>query len=463
MFATTDHELGHTTLVQHHIDTGEAQPIRQQPYRISPAVRNHINEHVDKMLEQGRIQLSVSPWAAPVVLVKKMAPNDSAYRKLNSVIRRDSHPIPHVQDTLDCLHGTSYFSCLDLRSGYSQVEVDDQSKPKTAFTAHNGLFEFRKMSFGLANAPSTFQCLMHAVFHGLQYDICLVYLDDIIIFLRTFDDHLQHLNDVFSRLSNANIRLKPTKCSFACSEVEYLGHVVSRDGIRPDPSKIKAVEEFPIPRCTKDVRSFLGLANYYRRFIKNFAAIAALLNKLTGKYVQFSWDSECDIAFSTLKSALTSAPILAYPDFSIPFELHTDASSTGIGFALCQSQGGRNRAIAYGGRDLNPAERNYSTTKRDALAVVEGIKKFCNYLYGQKFTIYTDHNALRWLMSIKDPNGRLARWALFIQQYDFTIVYKAGSENSDADALSRRCYTTTPTLNAYESAGVPVDLIRDFL
>ena len=222
-----------------------------------------------------------------------------------------------------------------------------------------------------------------------------------------------------------------------------LGHVVSRDGIRPDPSKIKAVEEFPIPRCTKDVRSFLCLANYYRRFIKKFAAIAAPLNKLTGKYVQFSWDSECDIAFSTLKSALTSAPILAYPDFSIPFELHTDASSTGIGFALCQSQGGRNRAIAYGGRDLNPAERNYSTTELEALAVVEGIKKFCNYLYGQKFTIYTDHNALRWLMSIKDPNGRLARWALFIQQYDFTIVYKAGSENSDADALSRRCYTTT--------------------
>ena len=186
------------------------------------------------------------------------------------------------------------------------------------------------------------------------------------------------------------------------------------------------------------------------------------LNKLTRKHVHILWDSECDIAFSTLKSALISAPILAYPDFSIPFELHTDASSTGIGFALCQIQGGRNRAIAYGGRNLNPAERNYSTTEREALAVVEGIKKFRNYLYGHKFTIYTDHNALRWLMSIKDPNGRLARWALFIQQYDFTIVYKAGRENSDADALSRRCYTTTPTRNAYESAGVPVDRIREF-
>ena len=206
------------------IDTGEAQPIRQQPYRVSPAVRNRINERVDKILEQGTIQPSVSPWAAPVVLVKKKDGTERFcvdYRKLNSVTRRDSHPIPHVQDTLDCLHGTSYFSCLDLRSGYWQVEVDDESKPKTAFTTHNGLFEFRKWPFGLANAPSTFQRLMHAVLRGPQFDICLVYLDDIIIFSRTFDDHLQHLNDVFTRLRNANIRLKPTKCSFACSEVEF--------------------------------------------------------------------------------------------------------------------------------------------------------------------------------------------------------------------------------------------------
>ena len=177
-------------------------------------------------------------------------------------------------------------------------------------------------------------------------------------------------------------------------------------------------------------------------------------------FLGISWDSDCDAAFTTLKSALISAPILAYPDFSIPFELHTDASSTGIGFALCQTQDGLNRAIAYGGWDLNLGERNYSTTEREALAIVEGIKKFRNYLYGHKFTIYTDHNALRWLMSIKDPNGRLARWALLIQQYDFTIVYKAGTQNSDTDALSRRCYAMTPTLSAYDSAGVPVDRIR---
>lgn len=463
VFAFTDDELGHTSLVQHHIDTGNAQPVRQQPYRVSPKVRDCIDEHVEKMLEQGIIQPSVSPWAAPVVLVKKKDGSERFcvdYRKLNSVTRRDSHPIPHVQDTLDCLHGTCYFSCMDLRSGYWQVEVDDESKPKTAFATHSGLFEFRKMPFGLANAPSTFQRLMHAVLRGLHYEICLVYLDDIIIFSRTFEDHLAHLNDVFSRLRSANVRLKPSKCSFARSSVEYLGHVVSRDGITPDPSKIRAVKEFPVPRCTRDVRSFLGLANYYRRFIRNFATIASPLNQLTHKNTRFNWTAACDNAFHELKSSLISAPILAYPDFSLPFELHTDASSTGIGYALCQTQAGLNRAIAYGGRDLNAAERNYSTTEREALAIVEAIKKFRNYLYDRKFTIYTDHHALRWLMSIKDPNGRLARWALLIQQYDFTIVYKAGKLNSDADALSRRSYAEIPTLNAYDFAGVPIERIR---
>ena len=464
IFALHDDELGQTSLVQHHIDTGNSRPIYRQPYRVSPAVRTSIDNHVQKMLDQGIIQPSVSPWAAPVVLVRKKDGTERFcvdYRQLNKVTQRDSHPIPHVQDTLDCLHGTSYFSCLDLRSGYWQVEVDDESKPKTAFATHSGLYEFRRMPFGLANAPSTFQRLMHAVLRGLQYHICLVYLDDIIIYSRSFDEHLENLNDVFSRLRSANVKLKPSKCSFARSSVEYLGHVVSRDGIQPDPSKIAAVENFPVPQCVRDVRSFLGLANYYRRFIKHFASIASPLNKLTHKNARFYWDESCDQAFHTLKSCLTSAPILAYPDFSLPFELNTDASSTGIGFALCQTQDGKNRAIAYGGRDLNPAERNYSTTEREALAIVEGIKKFRNYLHGRKFVINTDHNALRWLMSIKDPSGRLARWALLVQQHDFSIEYKSGKQNLDADALSRRPYGPQLHTNAYDLPGVPIDRIRD--
>ena len=464
IFALNDDELGHTSLVEHHIDTGDSRPIYRQPYRVSPAVRNSIDHHVQQMLDQGIIQPSVSPWAAPVVLVRKKDGTERFcvdYRQLNKVTKRDSHPIPHIQDTLDCLHGTSYFSCLDLRSGYWQVEVDDDSKPKTAFATHSGLYEFRRMPFGLANAPSTFQRLMHAVLRGLQYQICLVYLDDIIVYSRSFADHINHLNDVFSRLRSANVKLKPSKCSFARSSVEYLGHVVSRDGIRPDPSKIAAVATFPVPRCVRDVRSFLGLANYYRRFIHNFASIASPLHMLTHKNVRFHWDDSSDKAFHTLKSCLTSAPILAYPDFSLPFELNTDASSTGIGFALCQTQDGQRRAIAYGGRDLNTAERNYSTTEREALAIVEGIKKFRNYLYDRKFVLHTDHHALRWLMSLKDPSGRLARWSLLLQQYDFTIEYQPGKQNSDADALSRRPYGTQFHVSAYDLPGVPIGRIRD--
>ena len=462
IFALNDDELGHTSLVEHHIDTGDSRPIYRQPYRVSPAVRNSIDHHVQQMLDQGIIQPSVSPWAAPVVLVRKKDGTERFcvdYRQLNKVTKRDSHPIPHIQDTLDCLHGTSYFSCLDLRPGYWQVEVDDDSKPKTAFPTHSGLYEFRRMPFGLANAPSTFQRLMHAVLRGLQYQICLVYLDDIIVYSRSFADHINHLNDVFSRLRSANVKLKPSKCSFARSSVEYLGHVVSCDGIRPDPSKIAAVATFPVPRCVRDVRSFLGLANYYRRFIHNFASIASPLHTLTHKNVRFYWDDSCDKAFHTLKSCLTSAPILAYPDFSLPFELNTDTSSTGIGFALWQTQDGQRRAIAYGGRDLNTAERNYSTTEREALAIVEGIKKFRNYLYDRKFVLHTDHHALRWLMSLKDPSGRLARWSLLLQQYDFTIEYKPGKQNSDADALSRRPYGTQFHVSAYDLPGVPIGRI----
>ena len=241
VFAFNDNELGQTSLIEHHIDTGNSRPIYRQPYRVSPAVRTSIDNHVEKMLDLGIIQPSVSPWAAPVVLVRKKDGTERFcvdYRQLNKVTQRDSHPIPHVE--WHALHGTSYFSCLDLRSGYWQVEVDDESKPKTAFATHSGLYEFRRMPFVLANAPSTFQRLMHAVLRGLQYHICLVYLDDIIIYSRSFHDHLDHLNDVFSRLRLANIKLKPSKCSFAHSSVEYLGHVVSRDGIKPDPSKLSS-------------------------------------------------------------------------------------------------------------------------------------------------------------------------------------------------------------------------------
>ena len=446
VFAPTSKDLGRTAEVQHTIDTGNATPIKLRPYRTSPMQREEIDKQVDEMLAQNIIQPSVSPWAAPVVLVKKKDGSTRFcvdFRKLNDVTKKDSYPLPRIDDTLDSLQGAQIFSTLDLRSGYWQIELHPSAMEKTAFITHQGLYEFTVLPFGLCNSPSTFQRLMEHILRGLNWKTCLIYIDDIIVFSTSFRDHLQHLEEVFRRLRQANVKLKPSKCSFARSQVEYLGHLVSKHGVRPNPAKITAVTEFPVPTNVKGVRSFLGLANYYRRFVKDFARIASPLNQLLRKDVRFQWDTACQTAFDTLKEALVSAPILAFPDFSIPFDLYVDASLDGIGMTLGQIQDGREVAIAYAGRDLNSAERNYSATEREALAVVAGIKKFQSYLHGRRFTVHTDHNALKWLMQIKDPTGKLARWSLLLQQFDFTIQHRPGRTNGNADALSRCPYTTS--------------------
>ena len=464
VFAHTPDQLGRSSVVKHTIDTGTHPPIRLRSYRTSPPNKEEINKQINEMLENDIISPSVSPWSAPVVLVKK---SDGSmrfcvdYRKLNSITRKDSHPLPRITEALDALGGAQYFSTLDLRSGYWQIAMDEESKQKTAFITHNGLYEFNVLPFGLCNSPATFQRLMTHILRGLEWSICLVYIDDLIIFSRTFDEHITHLEQVFKRLREANVRLKPSKCHFVKPQVEYLGHVVSKDGLSPNPDKIKAVRDFPIPTNTTGVKAFLGLCNYYRRFIKGFAQIAAPLNRLTSKNVPFQWTNDCQQALDHLKQALISAPILAYPDFSLPFHLYVDASQTGIGLTLGQIVEGREVAIAYAGRDFNQAERNYSATEREALAVIDGIKRFQPYLYGQKFTIHTDHNALKWLMSIQDPTGRVARWSLLIQQFDFDIVHRPGKSNGNADGLSRRSYGTI-NLNALDSAGLQTSRIFEF-
>lgn len=464
IFAYSPDQLGRSSVVKHTIDTGDNPPIRLRSYRTTPANKEEIEKQVNEMLANDVIAPSVSAWAAPVVLVKK---SDGTmrfcvdYRRLNAVTKKDSHPLPRISEALDALGGARWFSTLDLRSGYWQIEMAADSKEKTAFITHNGLYEFNVLPFGLCNSPATFQRLMTHVLRGLEWDICLVYIDDLIIFSRNFEDHLKHLEEVFKRLREANVRLKPSKCHFVKPQVEYLGHVVSAEGLKPNPDKIRAVKEFPIPTNTTGVKAFLGLCNYYRRFIKGFAQIASPLNKLTSKHIKFKWDVDCQIAFDTLKSALVSAPILAYPDFNLPFHLYVDASQTGIGLTLGQIVNGKEVAIAFAGRDLNKAERNYSATEREALAVIDGIKRFQPYLRAKKFVIHTDHNALKWLMSIQDPSNRIARWTLLIQQFDFDIVHRPGTTNGNADALSRRLYGTC-SLNALEHVGVKTKEIYDF-
>ena len=315
---------------------------------------------------------------------------------------------------------------MDFMSGYWQIEMDAESREKTAFVTHAGLFEFDVMPFGLSNAPSCFQRLMECVLRGLNWKIALIYLDEVLVYSRTFEDLLQHLRLVFDRFREAGLKLKPKKCHFGQTKVKYLGHVISKEGIRPDPEKISAIKEYPAPRSVKEVRAFLGLANYYRKFVKDFAKIAVPLHDLTKKGLKFHWVEGCQSAFEKLKQALTQAPVPAYPDFTVEFTLPTDASDEGLGYVLGQVQNNREVVIGYTGRKLLPAEKNYSVTEREALAVVSGIRHFRSYLYGVHFKVCTDHSAVRWLMRLKEPSGRLTRWAILLQQYDFEIIHRAG-------------------------------------
>ena len=457
VFALSPQELGRTNLVQHHINTGDHPPIRQRAYRVPEAQKRRIEQCIDEMLEQDIIQPSTSPWSSPVVLVRKPDGSDRFcvdFRKVNSVTKKDSYPLPRIAETLDVLHGAQFMSSLDFRSGYWQISMDPSSTGKTAFISHAGLYEFKVMAF----APTCFQRLMECVLRGLTWEIALIYLDDVLVYSRTFDAHLEHLRLVFNRFREAGLKLKPSKCHFGQKKVKFLGHVISKDGVLPDPDKVSAIKEYPVPRSVKDVRAFLGLANYYRKFVKDFAKIAGPLHDLTKKGLKFQWSDACQSAFETLKEALTQAPILAYPDFTLEFTLATDASDHGLGYVLGQVQNGREVVIAYGGRKLLPAEKNYSVTEREALAVVAGIKHYQHYLYGAHFKVLTDHSAVRLLMSLKMPFGRLARWALLLQQYDFEIIHRAGVSNGNADALFRRSCDTIVT--AIDNPGVQVDRVH---
>ena len=433
-------ELGRTDVVHHRINTGDARPRRQPARRLPHHQRLEAQKQVADMLEAGVISPSNSPWASPIVLVKK---KDNSirfcvdYRELNKVTVKDAYPLPRVDDTLDALAGSRWFSSLDLTSGYWQVEMSPQDKEKTAFTTGNGLYEFNVMPFGLCNAPSTFERLMELVLAGLHWETCLVYLDDILIYAQTFEDHVSRLGEIFTRLAKAKLKLKPKKCCLFQSEITYLGHVVAEKGVSTDPQKTCRVRDWPTPCNLKEVRSFIGLCSYYRRFIKDFACIASPLHKLTQKDVGFKWTRECETAFSMLKDRLTSAPVLAFPDFSLPFILDTDASGDGIGGVLSQVQDGQERVIGYASRKLSKSEQNYSVTKRELLAVVHFIKHYKHYLYGKKFMLRTDHGSLRWLYNFKDVQGQLARWLETLSSFDFDIHHRPGHQHKNADALSR--------------------------
>lgn len=445
IFYTEGDKLTFTNHTKHSIPTTSEIPINTKTYRFPYVHQQEVKAQVDKMLNENIIRPSASPWSSPIWVVPKKKDASGKqkwrvvidYRKLNDITIGDSYPLPNITDILDKLGHSIYFTTLDLASGFHQIELDPKDIPKTAFSTPYGHYEFLRMPFGLKNAPATFQRAMDSVLYGLQGERCFVYLDDIVIFASSLHEHEQKLTEVFERLRQHGLKIQPDKCEFLRKEVAYLGHIISNEGVKPNPEKVQAVQNFPIPKSCKDIKSFLGLAGYYRRFIINFSKLMKPLTSLLKKDVPFLWGESQQHAFDTCKEILTTAPILQYPDFSKEFVLTTDASVHAIGAILSQGEVGKDLPIAYASRTLNKSESNYSTIERELLAIVWAVKHFRPYLFGRKFKILTDHKPLTWLFSIKDPGSRLVRWRLKLEEYDYEIVYKAGKMNTNADALSR--------------------------
>nr|VZI14049.1 unnamed protein product [Spirometra erinaceieuropaei] len=444
VFTWADQAIGRCNVVQHRINTGSAPPQHLPPRRIPFHFREELDKMVENMLQQGIIQPSSSPWAAPVTLVKK---KDNSlrlcvdYRRLNAITVRDAFPLPRMDDLLASMAGKKFFSTLDLSSSYWQIEVHPEDRAKTAFSLPSGLFEFTTLPMGLANAAATCQRLMQKLLQNLCPSKCLVYLDDVIVWGTTISELLDNLSEVLTRYQYAGLTLNPKKCKFLQPEIRFFGHIVSREGLKTDPDKIQVVIDWPQPANGDEVRSFLGLAGYYRAFIPSYARLAFPLTRLTEKSRPFKWTTECEDAFSHLKEALTAAPVLSFPDLSRDgpqFILDTDASSHAIGGVLSQTDtDGREHVIQYGSRTLDKSERNYSATRREMLALVSFTKKFAAFLKGKPFIIRTDHSALEWLQNFHEPEGQVARWQEMLADFDFTVVHRPGKQHLNADALSR--------------------------
>ena len=455
IFSIEDDERGETDMIEFEISTGDGAPKRQPVRRIPFAARQEVIRQLERMQRIGVIQPSKSPWASPVVLVRK---RDGSlrfcidYRALNSVTKPDLFPLPRINDLMDQLGASRCFTTLDLAAGYWQIKVRPDSQEKTAFITHEGLFEFRVMPFGVMNAPAVFQRLMQRVLAGLKTEcgkeFVSVYLDDVIIFSETLQDHVRHLRMVFDRIRAANLKLNPKKCKFMCDEVDYLGHLVTPAGLRPNNRNLDAVKHFPVPTNLRQLRQFLGLTSHYRRFIMNYSQLAHPLYQLTRKGALFHWTADCESAFESLRMKLITAPVLAYPNFDNDFVLETDASKQGLGAILSQYQTDRRlHPVAYASRSVSLAEANYAITDLETLAVVWAVTHFRYHLYGHVVTIITDHAAVKAILGAPNLSGKHARWWSRVYGSGIKkveIVHRAGNRNQHADALSRQPVEPAP-------------------
>ena len=440
-FSKDEWDIGLTDLTEHEIPTGDAAPVKQAPRRVPLAHAADEKKAIDDLKAKGVIRDSVSPWASPIVLVSKKDGGVRPcvdYRKVNELVKPEAFPLPRVQDCLDSVAGSNLFSTFDLTSGYFQIKVKESDIPKTAFVCKYGHYEMTRMPFGLSNSASTFQRTMELCLKTLQWETCLIYIDDIIVFGKDLDQHMQRVEEVLTRLRDAGLKLKPEKSHLLQEEVVFLGHVVSGAGVKPNPTNIAKIVDWPKPKTAKQIRQFVAMGSYYRRYIKGFASMVRPMVELTKKGKQFVWDAACDEAFTKLKKSLVSADVMGYPlNEGGDFILDVDASDVGIGGVLHQVQEGKEKVIAYASRALNRAETNYCITEKELLAARYFIEYFRQYLLGRRFVVRSDHQSLVWLFKLKEPRGKIARWIEVLSQYDFEIQYRPGKRQGHCDALSR--------------------------
>lgn len=466
VFHKPERKLTCSTVVECSINTVDDIPVHQRVYPYPAAYTDEVNKQIDKLLEDGIIRPSRSAWTSPVWIVPKKTDASGEkkfrmvidYRKINEKTISDRYPMPEINYVLDQLKGQKYFTTLDLASGFHQIKMKENDIVKTAFSINNGKFEFTRMPFGLKNAPAIFQRAIDDVLRQHIGKICYVYIDDVIVFGKSLEEALENIDVILKALNNANLKIQLDKSEFLHNEIEFLGYVIGSEGIKPNLKKIESIRKYPAPKTIKELRSFLGMMSYYRRFVKDFAKIAKpLTNLLRGEKNVSSTKkislSENEIrCFEKMKTLLSSSDVLIYPDHTKPYILTTDASDFAIGAVLSQGEVGKDRPIHFASRSLTRAEEKHSVPEKEMLAIYWALKTFRNYLYGSRFKIFTDHQPLTFALSPKNTNAKLKNMKAYLEEHDYEIVYKPGKSNVVADALSRIVCSMTGTQHSADDS-----------
>ena len=449
VFSKDKNDIGHCSILKHEIDLMDNRPIAQPTRRAPLHLENKVDEMIIELEKHGIIRESSSPWSSPIVVCQKKSGDIRLcvdYRRLNSVTKRPIYPIPDSQQLFDSLAGAKYFSALDLSSGYYNLEINENDKQKTAFGTRRGQYEFNRLPFGLCGAPATFQRLMHLILREENFEKCVIYLDDILIYGRTINEHNERLRLVLNKIRQSGVKLSPTKCAFLRNSIKYLGHIISERGVETDPDKITAVTNWATPNSNEELQSFLGFCNYYRRFIHEYAKIVRPLEDLLRlantntrkKTIELKWEEVHTTAFNELKKVLSTTPILVFPTRDDTFILDTDASHYAMGAVLSQRQDNEERVISYGSKKFSKAEQMYCVTRKELLSVYYFVTKYKHYLLGKKFIIRTDHKSLTWMLNWRKPNtSQYCSWIAELEIYDFEIQHRHGKSHANADGLSR--------------------------